>query len=81
MLQTPANMSGRDAHIAHDKFRPGKDPCIDALQDKVFCPFGIECHQESIIYIAVAEFQDINNCALLPELFCNGKQIVQRLTP
>ena len=66
-----------DAHIEHDKFRLVKHQCVDALQDKVFFPFAIQCYQKGVIDIAVAEFPEVNDPALWPELLCNSKNIVQ----
>jgi len=76
-LQTPANMPDANAHIEHYKFRLVKHLSIYALEDKVLFPCGIQCYQEGFIDIAVAEFTDVNNGSLRPELFCNGKKIVQ----
>jgi hypothetical protein len=70
-------MAGANAHIEHHKFRLMKHLSVYALEDKVFFPCGVQRYQEGLIDIAVTEFTDVNNATLRPELFCNGKKIVQ----
>jgi hypothetical protein len=54
-------MGCRNAHIAHYKVRTGKDPGIDALQDKAVFPGIVPCDQEGVVDIAVSEFPDLHN--------------------
>ena len=76
-LQALTDMFGAGAHILNDKFRLTKHLRVDALQDKMFFPCGIQCDQEGVIDIAMPKFPDINNLTLWIELFCNCKKIVQ----
>jgi hypothetical protein len=76
-LQALTDMLGAGAHILNDKFRLTKHLCVDALQDKMFFPCGIQCDQKGVIDIAMSKFPDINNLTLWIELFCNCKKIVQ----
>jgi hypothetical protein len=68
-----------NAHIAHDKVRTGKDPGIDALQDKAAFPVIVQRDQEGVVDIAVSEFPDINNPALGAELCCDSDKVFQGL--
>jgi hypothetical protein len=72
-------MSCRNAHIAHDEVRTGKDLCIDALQDKAIFPIIVQRDQEGVVDIAVSEFPDIKNPTQGAELFCYSEKVFQCL--
>jgi hypothetical protein len=73
-MQALANMLGEDAHIQHDKFWLTKYLRIDALQNKVFFPSGIQGYQEGVIDIAIPKFLDGYDLTQWLELLCNGNQ-------
>jgi hypothetical protein len=65
-------MPGGNAHIAHDKFRPAKHLCVDALQDKVFF-LSLSSVTKKVLLILPFPNPDINdpaglNCSAATEI-------------
>jgi hypothetical protein len=73
-------MGRRDAHIAHDEVRTGKDLCIDALKDEAIFAVIVQRDQKGAVDVAVSEFPDINNPAPGAELLCDSEKVFQGLS-
>jgi len=70
---------GEGAQVLHDKFRTGKDPGIEALEDEVLGTRIGYRHQEGVVDVALAVFPDFQDLALGGELLGGGKKMWQGL--